>query len=196
MELTGSQQIRRDRAGVWAALNEPTVLRQCIPGCESLVREADNSYRIVIMAAVGPVKAKFNGKLVLSDIREQEGYVLSFEGSGGAAGFGKGGATVSLAPAGGGTLLTYQAQAKVGGKLAQVGSRLIDGVAAKMAADFFSRFKASIEQAEVEPIAVATDGLAPPLAQDEGGGARAPKLLAAIATALIVAIAWYLLRGH
>jgi len=146
VELKGTQQIRSPRPDVWTALNDPDVLQQCIPGCEALTKDSDNTYRIVIMAAVGPVKAKFTGKLVLSDIRENEGYVLSFEGSGGVAGFGKGGAAVLLETIEEGTLLTYEANAKVGGKLAQVGARLIDGVAAKMAEEFFSRFKALMEK--------------------------------------------------
>ena len=146
MELKGTQQIRRERAGVWTALNDPAVLQQCIPGCESLTADGDDSYQIIVAAAVGPVKARFKGKLLLTDIREQHGYSLAFEGSGGAAGFGKGGAIVALEPAGLGTLLTYEANAKVGGKLAQIGSRLIDGVAAKMAEEFFSRFKATVER--------------------------------------------------
>jgi carbon monoxide dehydrogenase subunit G len=145
VELTGTQQIRRECAGVWSALNDPDVLQQCIPGCESLTQDGENSYRIVILVAVGPVKARFNGKLTLADIREQQGYSLSFEGSGGAAGFGKGGAAVSLKPLADGTQLTYEANAKVGGKLAQVGSRLIDAVAAKMADEFFGRFKGAVE---------------------------------------------------
>jgi uncharacterized protein len=195
VELTGSQQIRRDRAGVWSALNEPVVLQQCIPGCESLTQEGDHAYRIVVMAAVGPVKARFSGKLVLSDIRPQEGYALSFEGSGGAAGFGKGGATVTLASAEGGTLLTYRAEAKVGGKLAQVGSRLIDGVAAKMAADFFTRFKSTVELPELQEAVPVAAALPPPPPGDWGGGASPTKLLAAIGSALLAAIAWYFLRG-
>jgi carbon monoxide dehydrogenase subunit G len=197
VELTGSQQIRRDRAGVWSALNEPVVLQQCIPGCESLTRDGNNSYRIVLVAAVGPVKARFSGKLVLSDIRPQEGYALSFEGSGGAAGFGKGGATVTLASAEGGTLLTYRAEAKVGGKLAQVGSRLIDGVAAKMAADFFTRFKSTVEVPELQASAASGTAAAldPAAAETGAGGAFPTRLLVASGTVLLAAIAWYFLRG-
>lgn len=135
MKLTGRHWSRCEPAGVWRALNDPEVLKQCVPGCEAMTQEGEGRYSVIMMAAVGPVKARFNGKLSLSDIREQEGYRLSFEGSGGVAGFGKGGAHVNLAAQDGGTLLNYQAKATVGGKLAQVGSRLIDGVAAKMAAD-------------------------------------------------------------
>lgn len=193
MELTGSQQIRRDRAGVWAALNDPAVLQQCIPGCESMARDGDNGYAVAMTAAVGPVKARFNGKLALSDIRPEEGYALSFEGSGGAAGFGKGGAVVTLAPQDEGTLLVYRAQAKVGGKLAQVGARLIDGVAAKMAADFFERFKALVEQPtpEAEPAAEA------PTRNVRGEGSRTSRRLAMLIAAVLAgAVVWYLLRSR
>ena len=145
MELAGTQEIRRDRAGVWASLNDPAVLQQCIPGCESLLPDGDDAYRVAVMAAVGPVKARFSGKLALSVVRPQEGYTLTFEGAGGAAGFAKGGAVVSLVPSAGGTILSYSVNAKVGGKLAQIGSRLIDGVAAKMSGEFFARFKEVVE---------------------------------------------------
>ena len=132
---------------MWEALNDPAILKACIPGCESIDRVSDNEYKVAMTAAVGPVKAKFSGKLFLSDINPPNSYSLAFEGSGGAAGFGKGSAQVSLAPESGGTLLTYKAQASVGGKLAQIGSRLIDGVAKKMADDFFIRFNKTVANA-------------------------------------------------
>jgi len=140
MEMTGEQLIPVSQAEVWRGLNDPEVLMACIAGCESIDKVSDNEYRVVIVAAVGPVKAKFSGKLLLSDLNPPNSYSLSFEGSGGAAGFGKGGAQVSLKAEGAGTRLTYSAKASVGGKLAQVGSRLIDGVARKMADDFFTAF--------------------------------------------------------
>jgi uncharacterized protein len=140
MEMTGEQLIPVPQAEVWRALNDPEVLKACIPGCESIEKVSDNEYRVAMTAAVGPVKAKFAGKLLLSDLRPPDSYSLSFEGSGGAAGFGKGGAHVSLKPEPPGTRLSYTAKASVGGKLAQVGSRLIDGVAKKMADDFFAAF--------------------------------------------------------
>ena len=140
MEMTGEQLIPVPQAEVWRALNDPEVLKACIPGCETIEKVSDNEYRILITAAVGPVKAKFTGKLVLSDLNPPNSYSLSFEGSGGAAGFGKGGAQVSLKAEGAATRLTYSAKASVGGKLAQVGSRLIDGVVRKMADDFFTAF--------------------------------------------------------
>jgi carbon monoxide dehydrogenase subunit G len=125
-------------------LNDPEVLKACIPGCETIEKVSDNEYRIVMTAAVGPVKAKFNGKLVLSDLNPPNSYSISFEGSGGAAGFGKGSAHVALEPEGTGTRLRYGAKASIGGKLAQVGSRLIDGVAKKMADDFFTAFNRTL----------------------------------------------------
>jgi carbon monoxide dehydrogenase subunit G len=140
MEMTGEQVIALPQQKVWEGLNDPEVLKACIPGCDTIERVSDTEYRIVMTAAVGPVRAKFNGKLLLADLDPPRAYTLSFEGSGGAAGFGKGGAQVALAPAGSGTRLTYKATAQVGGKLAQVGSRLIDGVARKMADEFFTRF--------------------------------------------------------
>jgi uncharacterized protein len=138
-------------------LNDPEVLKACIAGCETIERVSDTEYRVVMVAAVGPVKAKFNGKLVLSDLNPPNSYALSFEGSGGAAGFGKGGAQVSLKTEGAGTRLTYTAKASVGGKLAQVGSRLIDGVARKMADDFFTAFNEKL----AGPGAPATQAAAP-----------------------------------
>ena len=140
MEITGEQLIPLPQAEVWRGLNDPEVLKACIAGCESIERVSDTEYRVVMVASVGPVKAKFNGKLVLSDLNPPNSYSLSFEGAGGAAGFGKGSAQVSLKAEGAGTRLSYSAKASVGGKLAQVGSRLIDGVARKMADDFFSAF--------------------------------------------------------
>jgi carbon monoxide dehydrogenase subunit G len=140
MEMTGEQLIPVPQQRVWEGLNDPEVLKACIPGCETIERISDTEYRVAMTAAVGPVKAKFNGKLLLADLNPPNSYTLSFEGSGGAAGFGKGGAQVALAPEGASTKLSYKATAQVGGKLAQVGSRLIDGVAKKMADEFFQRF--------------------------------------------------------
>jgi hypothetical protein len=144
MEMTGEQLIPVPQQRVWEGLNDPEVLKACIPGCETIEKVSDSEYRVAMTAAVGPVKAKFNGKLALADLNPPNSYTLSFEGSGGAAGFGKGGAQVALAPDGAGTRLSYKATAQVGGKLAQVGSRLIDGVAKKMADEFFQRFNAQL----------------------------------------------------
>ena len=163
MEMSGEQHIPLPQQRVWEALNDPEILKSCIPGCESIDRVSENEYKVAMTAAVGPVKAKFAGKLLLSDINPPNSYSLAFEGSGGAAGFGKGSAQVSLAPESGGTLLTYKAQASVGGKLAQIGSRLIDGVAKKMSDDFFIRFNKAVAPAAQSaiPAAAAAESATP-----------------------------------
>lgn len=144
MEMTGEQLIPLPQQTVWEGLNDPAVLKDCITGCDTLDRVSDSEFRIGLTAAVGPVKAKFSGKLLLMDIVPPNSYSLAFEGSGGAAGFGKGTAQVALTPDGSGTKLSYTCKANVGGKLAQIGSRLIDGVAKKMADEFFTKFKARL----------------------------------------------------
>lgn len=159
MEMTGEQLIALPQAEVWRGLIDPDVLKASIPGCEMIERVTDNEYKVELTAAIGPVKAKFKGKLILSDIKAPDSYSLAFEGSGGAAGFAKGSAQVSLAPEGRGTRLSYSAKANIGGKLAQVGSRLIDGVAAKTAADFFANFNKTL--VPKAPTAAAATGEAP-----------------------------------
>ena len=145
MDMTGEHRIPAPRQKVWEALNNPDVLRAAIPGCESLEKLSDTEMTGRISAKVGPVSAKFSGKVTLSDLDPPNGYRISGEGSGGAAGFAKGGATVRLADDDvGGTILSYKVDAQIGGKLAQIGSRLIDGVARKMAEDFFGRFSAAV----------------------------------------------------
>jgi carbon monoxide dehydrogenase subunit G len=147
MEMTGEQLIPLPQQRVWKALNDPGILKACIPGCESIEKVSDTEYKVVMTAAIGPVKAKFSGKLLLADLNPPHSYSIAFEGTGGAAGFGKGAAQVSLLPEDSGTRLTYKATASVGGKLAQIGSRLIDGVAKKMSDDFFARFNATVAPA-------------------------------------------------
>jgi carbon monoxide dehydrogenase subunit G len=150
MDMTGEHQIKAPRQVVWAALNDPEVLKQSIAGCEELVKTSDTEFQAQVTAKVGPVKAKFSGKVTLSDLNPPNGYTITGEGSGGAAGFAKGGAKVDLedapdGPNGGGTLLKYQVHAQIGGKLAQIGSRLVDGAARKMADEFFTSFAAVVE---------------------------------------------------
>ena len=140
MEMTGEQLIPLPQAETWKALNDPAVLKDCVPGCESIERTGDNEYEVVLTAKVGPVSAKFKGKMTVTESDPPRAYTLTFEGQGGAAGFAKGQASVSLAPQDGGTLLSYTAKASIGGKLAQVGSRLVDGVAKKLAGEFFAAF--------------------------------------------------------
>jgi uncharacterized protein len=140
MELTSSRMVPASVATTWAALNDAETLKACIPGCESIERVSDTEFRVAMTARVGPVAAKFSGRIVLSDIVAPTSYRMAFEGQGGAAGFARGEAKVALAPEGADTRLEYSASAQVGGKLAQIGSRLVDGAAAKVADDFFSRF--------------------------------------------------------
>jgi len=152
MEMTGERVIAAPRAEVWRALNDPDVLKACIPGCQEMEKTSDTSFAATVKQKVGPVSATFKGEVELTDIVEGESYRISGEGKGGAAGFAKGGARVALEDVSEGTKLTYDAEAKVGGKLAQLGSRLIHGFAKKMADQFFDRFKARLEpESEPEP---------------------------------------------
>jgi len=144
MEMTGEYRIPAPRETVWSALNDPAILQACIPGCESLERGADNEFKATVRAKVGPVSARFSGKVTLSDFDPPKSYRISGEGQGGAAGFAKGGAVVNLEEDGSGTILRYTADAQVGGKLAQIGSRLIDGTAKKLADEFFEAFAAKV----------------------------------------------------
>jgi carbon monoxide dehydrogenase subunit G len=142
MDLTGEYKIAAPREAVWKALNDPEILKQSIPGCEEIQKLSDTEMTAKVTARVGPVKASFSGKVTLSDLDPPNGYKISGEGQGGVAGFARGGADVRLKPdeSGAGTILTYTATAAVGGKLAQIGSRLIEGAAKQTADQFFSKF--------------------------------------------------------
>jgi uncharacterized protein len=140
MDMNGSQRIEASREAVYAALNDVDVLRQCIPGCDSIEKTSDTEMNAKVTLRVGPVKASFAGKVTLSDLDPPNGYTISGEGSGGMAGFAKGGAKVVLEADGDATILHYTVNADIGGKLAQLGSRLIDGTAKKLAGDFFEKF--------------------------------------------------------
>ncbi len=140
MDMNGSHRIPADRETVWAALNDPEVLKACIPGCESLEKTSETEMTAEVTSKIGPVKAKFKGAVTLENINPPESYTIAGEGKGGVAGFAKGSADVRLTEEGGETVLTYEAKAQVGGKLAQLGSRLIDSTAKKMAEEFFSKF--------------------------------------------------------
>lgn len=144
MEMTGEQLIQASQADTWAALNDPEMLKACVPGCESIDRASDTEYLVQMTARVGPVSAKFKGKLNLSNLNPPHSYSIAFEGQGGVAGFAKGGADVSLAPQGHATKLSYKVKANVGGKLAQIGSRLVDAAANKVANDFFDAFNEKV----------------------------------------------------
>jgi uncharacterized protein len=147
VDMSGEYRIAASRERVWEALNDPELLGQCLPGCESVERIDDDSFTGRAVIAIGPVKAKFSGKITLSDLNPPQSYRLTGEGTGGAAGFGKGGASVTLAEDGAdATILTYVAEAQVGGKLAQIGARLIQSSAKKIADAFFASFAAKVSQ--------------------------------------------------
>ena len=157
MDMTGERRIAAPRAQVWAALNDTEVLRTAIPGCDTLVREGENVLRATASIKIGPISAKFAGKVNLLDLDPPNGYRIEGEGQGGVAGFAKGGATVTLTDDGAGTLLSYSVKAQVGGKIAQLGARLIDATAKQMADAFFDRFGAL-----VAPVVAAEAGVEAP----------------------------------
>lgn len=209
MELEASRVLPADRETVWAALNDPETLRRCIPGCESLERAEDGTLAAKVTAKVGPVSAKFAGTVALHDQVPPESYRLAFQGQGGAAGFAKGEAWVRLeAMPEGGTTMHYRSKASIGGKLAQVGARLVDASARKLADDFFDRFAKEVTPpAPAEPVAEAVAGTAaaggtvagaapspgstPPGAPTQGGS-RTVWIVAAVAVAAL--LAWWLSR--
>ena len=146
MELLGHRQLGASQLQAWRALNDPAILKQAIPGCERFERVSDTEYALTVALKIGPVAAKFNGKVFLKDISAPDSYSLVFEAQGGMAGFGKGESKVKLTPiAEGGCELTYTVQSQVGGKIAQLGQRLIEGAAKSLADDFFKRFDKALE---------------------------------------------------
>jgi len=187
MEITQTRLVPASPDRVWEALNDPEVLKACVPGCEVFERTAENAYRATVAAKVGPVAARFNGKLELVDVLPPTGYTLKFEGQGGAAGFANGSARVSLAPANDGqTALSYAVKAQVGGKLAQIGNRLVDGAAAKLADEFFARFAESLAP-RVEAAPAAEPAPAP-----AGGALISRHMIRIIAIAVMIGILVYL----
>src|SRR5271157_4192797 len=144
MTMNGEYQLTVARETVWEKLNDAETLKACIPGCESLDKLSDTEFQAVAVTKIGPVKAKFKGKVTLSDLDPPNGYKISGEGDGGVAGFAKGAATVTLLPKDGGTLLSYAVEAHIGGKLAQLGQRLVNGVAKKLGDQFFQKFSAAV----------------------------------------------------
>ena len=179
MEMTGEQRLPAPREAVWAALNDPDVLKQCIPGCEEIQKTSDTEMTAKVSAKVGPVSAKFTGAVTLSDMDPPNGYTISGEGKGGVAGFAKGSAKVGLTPDGDGTILRYEVNASVGGKLAQIGARLIDATAKKMAEEFFNRFTAIVSERAGVSAAPAEAPAKPvidvPLGSSMLGGLGAPR---------------------
>jgi uncharacterized protein len=173
MKMSGERVIPAPQARVWAALNDPEVLRQSVPGCQEMVKHSPTEFSAKVQAKVGPVKANFAGDVTLSDLDPPNGYRISGKGTGGAAGFAEGGAAVRLEDVEGGTRLVYDVDAKVGGKLAQIGSRLIDSTARRMADEFFQRFSDVVTDGEPQSEAQPEFVAAPPKA-DEPAARKAP----------------------
>jgi hypothetical protein len=172
MKLSDARDIRAEPAAVWAAILDPAILMRCIPGCQSMTGSVAEGFEAVVKQKVGPVSATFSGLVQLSDIVEGRSLRISGEGKGGVAGFAKGGAEVHLEPIAGGTRLTYAAEAAVGGKLAQLGSRIIDSFARKLADEFFARFQAAVEPPEAPAAPVGADAPEPAMAGAEAAGDR------------------------
>jgi carbon monoxide dehydrogenase subunit G len=172
MDMEGSRALAATQQQAWDGLNDPEVLKACIAGCEKVERAGDDKFIVAMAVKIGPVAARFNGRITLSDVNPPESYTLSFDGQGGPAGFGKGTAKVRLVPAGTGSELSYSVQAQVGGKIAQVGQRLIDGVARSMAEDFFKRFDDEMQRRYPAPVAV-EEAAAPAAAPATAPGAAA-----------------------
>ena len=201
MDMSGEYTIPAPREKVWEALNDPEVLKQCIDGCQSLEKTSDTEFKAKVTSKVGPVRATFNGKVNLSDIDPPNGYTISGEGQGGVAGFAKGGAQVKLSGEGNETVLNYEANAEVGGKLASVGSRLVLGVAKKTADDFFSKFSdivgggeeaAEAPAAPAEAAAAVPEPASAPAEQPKAGVSPAVWVVGAI---VVIAVAAWLLSG-
>ncbi|MGH8196098.1 MAG: SRPBCC family protein [Woeseiaceae bacterium] len=186
MEIKGEYRIATDRETVWAALNDADVLQKCIPGCESLEKVADNEFSGKVAASIGPVKAKFDTHLKLENLNPPESYTLTGESKAGAAGFGRGSADVRLLAQADGTLLSYSAAFNVGGKLAQVGSRLVLGATRKTADDFFGNFAREVDSAAVK-VAAAT-------AAAPRSTALSRRWIALGAVLAVLLIGWFLLR--
>lgn len=190
MDMQGSRQLAVTQQQAWDALNDPEVLRRCIPGCDKVDAMGEGQYVVGLSLKIGPVSARFSGKITLSDLQPPSGYTLHFDGQGGVAGFGKGSAQVSLTPADGGTTLAYTVHAQVGGKVAQLGQRLIDGAARSLAEDFFKRFDEEMQTRH---------GLAVSPSGDMAAGSRDitpskfPAWAWTAAAFAVIAVLWYLI---
>jgi len=182
MELLGERLIPAPLDTTWAALNDPEALKACIAGCESLERTGEDAFTAVVAVKVGPVSARFKGNLKMTNVQAPNSYTINFDGQGGVAGFGKGSADVALTAEGAQTRLKYTARAQVGGKMAQVGSRLIDAAAGKLTEDFFKAFEARLAPAHVAPAAAPA-----------GAAGGRSKTIWWIVGAIIVLAVWYFL---
>ena len=192
MQLQGERLIPADLQRTWAALNDPDTLKACISGCESLERTGDNAFQAVVAVKVGPVSARFKGSLQMSNVQAPNSYTINFDGQGGVAGFGKGSADVSLLAEGDSTRLRYDAKAQVGGKMAQIGSRLIDAAATKITEDFFKAFEAHLQAASAPAGAAATASATSPAVREGDGGLA--KLWWLIGALVVLAIVYFAIR--
>ncbi|MBC8790316.1 MAG: carbon monoxide dehydrogenase [Tagaea sp. CACIAM 22H2] len=199
MNLSGEYKLPLPRQAVWEGLNDPEVLKRCIPGCDELIKSSDTEMSAKVALKIGPMSAKFSGKVTLSDIDPPKGYKIAGEGQGGVAGFGKGSAVVSLEEDGpGGTILRYTADSQVGGKIAQLGSRLIDATAKKLADEFFGKFAATMaERAGPQAAtpgsgdaAVQTNAPAPVAAAPAVSGGLSPMVWIPALVAVLAAVYW------
>lgn len=196
MDMQGERVLAVTREQAWAALNDPEVLKLCIPGCEKIEATGEHAYAVTNALKIGPVSAKFNGKIQLSDVNPPESYTLGFEGQGGAAGFGKGQAQVRLAPQGEGHCqLSYNVNAQVGGKIAQVGQRLIDGVARSMAEDFFRKFDEELQRRHPAPDATesAAGGAQPAPSDGQKTSKSVPTAAWVAGGVVLLLVLWWLL---
>lgn len=196
MDMQGQRTLTATQQQAWAALNDPEVLRACIPGCEKFEPAGDNAYSVTTALKIGPVSARFSGKVQLTDIVPPQSYQLNFDAQGGVAGFGKGQSSVSLHPVDGGCELRYSVHSTVGGKIAQLGQRLIDGAAKTLADDFFKRFEAELAQRH-PPVGTAATGTPAKAAADteaaeKSGGFPAWVWIAGIGLGL--ALVWFVTR--
>jgi len=192
MELQGERLIPASVPATWAALNDPEVLKACIAGCESIERTGEDAYTAVVAMKIGPVSARFKGNLQMTNVQPPNGYTINFDGQGGVAGFGKGSADVALTPQDAQTLLKYNARATVGGKMAQIGSRLIDAAAAKITEDFFKAFEAHLQAASAPAGAAATASATSPAVREGDGGLA--KLWWLIGALVVLAIVYFAIR--
>lgn len=204
MDMQGNRSLAITQQQAWDALNDPEVLKACIPGCDKVEATGDNQYAVGMALKIGPVAAKFAGKILLSDIVAPESYKINFEGQGGVAGFGKGTAEVRLTPNGTGCELNYTVHATVGGKVAQLGQRLIDGTAKNMAEDFFKRFDEAMQKAHPQAYAArdaaaagpgdaSATAVSTPAAGEPASGGGMPSWVW-IAGAVVLAALWWLSR--
>ncbi len=203
MDMQGNRQLAVTQQQAWDALNDPAVLKACIPGCDKFEATGDNQYALGMALKIGPVAAKFSGKIKLDDIRPPDSYTIAFEGQGGPAGFGKGNARVALTPNVDGCKLAYTVNASVGGKIAQLGQRLVDGTAKSLADEFFKRFDAEMERrfpeayaarAEIDE-AAAMAGTAATTGTSGAKGAKIPVWLWGAVLVLLLAIIWWWRRS-